>query len=206
MRWTNYFSKILVINLRHRTDRLLQIYEEMDKMDINFELVTAIEHENGAEGLRQTLNNILQRGIEEKWENVLIFEDDCEWVENKDVVDRAMDGAIKEIPDNWHLLYLSAQVTCGFHYKHGNHLLQLDGAYSTHSWAISKQGMKEIISQGLDAPIDNCMVDKIQKMQNCYITYPILTTQRAGESDIGKTYINWFPFLVTRYNTELSKL
>ena len=55
MSWTNFFDGIYVLNLRHRTDRLLHITEEMEKYDIGFELVTSIENENGAEGLRQTV-------------------------------------------------------------------------------------------------------------------------------------------------------
>ena len=66
--------------------------------------------------------------------------------------------------------------------------------------------MKEIIAAGLEAPIDNSIVDKVQPMQRCFITYPILTTQRAGVSDIGNTFIDWHPFLIGRYNQKLAEL
>jgi len=203
MSWTNYFSKILVINLKKREDRLLEIYSEMERMYIPFELVTAIEHEKGAEGLRLTTEKIFEQGIKEGWENVLIFEDDCTFVVDKQTLDYTMGQAIKQLPDMWHLFYLSGQVSCGFERRIGSHLLGLHGCFATHSYAVSLQGMKEIMEIGLKAPIDNFIVDTIQKMGGTVITQPILTTQREGFSNIGQAEINWSPFILDRYNQKI---
>ena len=175
--WTDFFDRIVVINLPKRVDRLIEVSQELDNYGIEFDLVDGIEHEKGAEGLRQTVENILKDSIQKKHKAILIFEDDCLFVEPKDVVDRTMEDAIKDLPEYWHILYLSAQATDGFKRRHSSSLLQLDKAFATHSWAISLQGMKEIIAAGLEAPIDNSIVDKVQPMQKCFITYPILTTQ-----------------------------
>jgi GR25 family glycosyltransferase involved in LPS biosynthesis len=204
--WTDFFDRIVVINLPKRVDRLIEVSQELDNYGIEFDLVDGIEHEKGAEGLRQTVENILKDSIQKKHKAILIFEDDCLFVEPKDVVDRTMEDAIKDLPEYWHILYLSAQATDGFKRRHSSALLQLDKAFATHSWAISLQGMKEIIAAGLEAPIDNSIVDKVQPMQKCFITYPILTTQRAGVSDIGNTFIDWHPFLIGRYNQKLAEL
>lgn len=204
--WTDFFDRIVVINLPKRVDRLIEVSEELNNYGIEFDLVDGIEHEKGAEGLRQTVENILKDSIQKKHKAILIFEDDCLFVEPKDVVDRTMEDAIKDLPEYWHILYLSAQATDGFKRRHSSSLLQLDKAFATHSWAISLQGMKEIIAAGLEAPIDNSIVDKVQPMQKCFITYPILTTQRAGVSNIGNTFIDWHPFLIGRYNQKLAEL
>jgi GR25 family glycosyltransferase involved in LPS biosynthesis len=206
MSWHNFFTKILVINLKRRQDRLIDIYEEMGKMGIPFEVVTAIENENGAIGLRDTLVSILEQGVKEKWESVLIFEDDCVFTQNKDVVDDTINRAITQLPDNWQILYLSAQCTCGFTHRVGSNLLGLQGAFATHSWAISQQGMKDILGSNLQAPIDNHVVANTQKQGNTYITYPILTTQKAGTSDIGGTYIEWDAFITPRYYQKLAEM
>jgi hypothetical protein len=66
--------------------------------------------------------------------------------------------------------------------------------------------MKEILMAGLEAPIDNCIVAKIQSHGTTYITYPLLATQRPGISDIGNTYINWQPFIENRYYQKLGEL
>jgi GR25 family glycosyltransferase involved in LPS biosynthesis len=204
--WTNFFDKIYCINLPKRIDRLLQFVEEMEKYEIEFEIVNGIEHESGAEGLRQTVENIFKDAIEKKYNNILIFEDDCYFVEGKSTVDWTMDKAIKELPEDYQILYLGAQVTNGFKRRQGECLFQLDLAFATHAWALSRQGMMEIISCGLEAPIDNSVVKTIQPLQRCFITYPLLASQRESFSDIGKQVIDWNPFIVTRYNQKLGEI
>lgn len=203
MSWTEYFDRIVVINLPHRKDRLIEVTEEMDKYGIEFELVDGIKNDNGAEGLRQTVENIFLESIEAGHRRILIFEDDCQFVHDPTEV---MNNAVKELPENWHILYLGAQCTNGFKRRQSSALLQLDMAFATHAWALSLQGMKEIISIGLEAPIDNSIVSSIQPLQQCYITYPLLATQRPGMSSIGNTWIDWNAFIVTRYNQKLAEM
>jgi GR25 family glycosyltransferase involved in LPS biosynthesis len=204
--WTNFFDKIYCINLPKRIDRLLKFVEEMEKYEIEFEIVNAIEKENGAEGLRETVENIFKEAIDKKYEQILIFEDDCYFVEGKSTVDWTMDNAIKELPEDYHILYLGGQLTNGFKRRQGMSLFQADMIFATHAWALSRQGMMEIISYGLESPIDNSVVKTIQTQQKCFITYPLLASQRAGFSDIGKTDIDWNPFIVTRYNQKLGEI
>jgi len=73
MSWTNFFTKIFVINLPERTDRLIEIAEQLYKWGIPYELINATKHENGAEGLRITVENIFREAIKNEWESVLIF-------------------------------------------------------------------------------------------------------------------------------------
>ncbi len=78
-------------------------------------------------------------------------------------------------------------------------------AFATHAWAISLDGMKEILSAGLEAPIDNSVVKTVQPRGHTYITHPLLCTQRPGYSDIGRTEINWQPFIEQRYYQKFSE-
>lgn len=202
MNWTEYVDRIVVINLQKRTDRLLEIAEELHKWNIPYELFTAIEKENGAEGLRDSVVQIFNESLSKEHENIVIFEDDCLFVEEPNSV---MNNVIKQMPSNYHIIYLGGQVTNGFKQRHSENLIQLDMCFATHAWMISKQGMKEILSQGLDFPIDNCIVQKVQPLQQCYITYPLLATQREGFSNIGGAYINWSPFIVARYQQKIAE-
>jgi GR25 family glycosyltransferase involved in LPS biosynthesis len=206
MAWTDFFTKIFVINLPERTDRLLDIAEELDKWGIPYELRNAIKKENGAEGLRETVWNIIEEGVFNNWQSVLIFEDDCVFVESCGNPNDTMEQVVKQLPDMWQLLYLGGQVTNGFKLRHSPNLLLLDMCFATHAWALSLDAMKNIISEGLDYPIDNSVVKTIQPRGHTYITYPLLATQRAGHSDIGKTYINWQPFIEQRYYQKLGEL
>ena len=203
--WTDFFDKILVINLPSRTDRLLQIAEELYKWSIPYELVNATPHENGAEGLRITVEKIFRDAVKDNLKSVLIFEDDAMFVESCGNPNDTMEQVVKQLPPTWQLLYLGAQCTNGFKAKPSNNLLLLDMAFATHAWAISLDGMKEILSAGLEAPIDNSVVKTVQPRGHTCITYPLLCTQRPGYSDIGRTEINWQPFIEQRYYQKFSE-
>ena len=205
MNWTEYVDAIYVINLSKRVDRLLQISEELCKWDIPYELVNGIEKENGAEGLRDTVVQILEKSVRLKHKNIVIFEDDCVFVDSGGNPNQVMNEVIKQLPKVWDIIYLGGQCTAGFKYRHSPNLIQVDKCFATHAWMISEQGMKNILASDLGYPIDNYIVDKIQVMQNCYITYPLLASQRAGDSDIGKAFVNWHPFIETRYYQKLSE-
>jgi len=206
MAWTDFFTKIFVINLPERTDRLLEIAEELEKWNIPYELKNAIKKENGAEGLRETVWNIIEEGVANNWQSVLIFEDDCVFVESCGNPNETMEQVVKQLPEMWQLLYLGGQVTNGFKLRHSPNLLLLDMCFATHGWALSLDAMKNIMSEGLEAPIDNSIVKTIQPRGHTYITYPLLCTQRPGHSDIGGTYINWQPFIEQRYYQKLGEL
>ena len=206
MAWTDFFTKIFVINLPERTDRLLEIAEELEKWQIPYELRNAIKNENGAEGLRETVWNIIEEGVANNWQSVLIFEDDCVFVESCGNPNETMEQVVKQLPNMWQLLYLGGQVTNGFKLRHSPNLLLLDMCFATHAWALSLDAMKNIMSEGLESPIDNSVVKTIQPRGHTYITYPLLCTQRPGHSDIGKTYINWQPFIEQRYYQKLGDL
>jgi GR25 family glycosyltransferase involved in LPS biosynthesis len=206
MAWTDFFTKIFVINLPERTDRLLDIAEELDKWNIPYELVDAIKDENGAEGLRKTVWNIIEKGVKNEWQSILIFEDDAVFVESCGNPNDIMENVIKQLPSLWQLLYLGGQATNGFKLRYSPNLLLLDMCFATHAWAISLDGMKNIVSEGLESPIDNSVVKTIQPRGHTYITYPLLCTQRPGMSNIGNTYIDWQPFIEQRYYQKLGEL
>lgn len=199
--WTDFFDEIVCINILSRTDRLFEVTEELCKYSIPFQRVSGIEKENGADGLKETLELILKDAVDRKLSSILIFEDDVLFKTDPNPV---MEQAVKELPHDWHILFLGGQAAAGFHYRHSSSLFQLDTCYATHAFAISNQGMKEVLSHGLYAPIDNCMVDTIQKLQKCYITYPLLATQRAGFSSIGQAWIDWDIFISKKYNDAIS--
>lgn len=202
--WTNWFDKTYVLNLRKRIDRLIHVCEEMSKYNIDFELVTSIENkENGAEGLKDTIVELFNNALLNNYSKILVFEDDIKWVTDPNPT---MEMVVKELPEYWHICYLGGQPSNGFNRRHSSSLLQLDTCFATHAWAISNQGMKEILASGLKAPIDNSIVDTVQKQQKCFITYPLLASQKEGYSDIGGTEINWNPFIINKYNEKLSLL
>lgn len=204
MSWTSFFDRIVVINLPSRLDRLLEVTEEMEKYDIPFELVDGMTSElGGAEGLKLTVEKIFKESIEKGHKHILIFEDDVEFKENPNSF---MGEVIKQLPENYDIVFLGCQCTKGMNYRFSANLLQLDGAFATHAAFYSLQGMKEIIAHGIEAPIDNFYVREIETLQRCYVTFPLLATQRSGVSSIGGQYIEWDLFITPRYYQKLAEM
>lgn len=204
MSWTDFFGQIYLINLDKRLDRLSESLSQLDEYNIPFKRISAIEDkESGARGLRDTMLLIFNEAIENNYESILVLEDDFQFVENPNSF---MGEVVKQLPENWHMVLLGCQPTTGFHYRKSANLLNLQKAYATHSVAYSKQCIKEIMAREMGYPIDNWLCDEIQVMGQTYCTYPFLCTQRPGHSDIGKTYIDWRPFMDGRYNQKLAEM
>lgn len=204
--WVDFFDNIYLVNLVKRTDRLLQSVEHLDEYDIPYTLFNAVEKENGAEGLRDTMNLIFEDAIQNNYSNILVLEDDCLFITEKIWVDETMKNVVKELPENYWLCYLGGQATGGFQNFYTSHLLPVIKFFSTHAVMYSKQGIKEILSINLGFPIDNWICENIQTQGNCYCTYPMLASQRPGVSDIGKEFIDWRPFMDIRFNQKINEL
>jgi GR25 family glycosyltransferase involved in LPS biosynthesis len=206
MNWLKSISKIVLINLTSRVDRLLKSAEILEKYSIPYERVAAIQHEQGAVGLRDTVVKLFNDCIALGHENVLVFEDDVFMVVGEDEFHNTMNGAVAQLPENYHILFLGAQCTGGFTHFHSPNLLPVQKAFATHAWLVSRQGMKEILASNLQAPIDNHIVAEIEPMGHCFVTYPLLCSQREDFSDIGQNRINWHPFIHDRYYQKISEM
>lgn len=206
MSWIDFFSDIYVINLAKRTDRLIQITIDFEKYGIPFKRVEAIELPSGAEGLMETMKQIFREAIAEKKEHILIFEDDNEFVCGVDQFHLTMENVIAQLPENYIMIFLGCQVTGGATSFHSPNLVCGNQMFSTHAVMYSLQGMKEIMSRGFEYPIDNFYVAKIEKIGRSYFTYPLLCSQYAGFSDIGKNEISWKPFIEAKYQQVINEL
>jgi hypothetical protein len=201
--WTDFFPRIVLLNLPERTDRLIEATEELNKQNIPFELVNAIKNEKGAEGLRDTMVKLFKECIENGTERLLVFEDDVEWLDFD--VAGTMDAVIQQLPDNFRLLYLGSQCSRGFTHYHSPNLLPVIGAFATHACAYSLKVMKECVGR-IGSPIDNWLCDEIQPLGDCYQTFPMLASQRDGFSSIGGQFFSWKPFLEQRFDQKIAEL
>jgi GR25 family glycosyltransferase involved in LPS biosynthesis len=207
MDWINFIDRIVLLNLAHRVDRLLASAEVLEKYDIPYERIEAIHNkEHGATGLRDTIVQLFEEEIAKKTQHLLVFEDDVIFVEGPDTFHQAMNGVVKQLPEQYHICYLGCQVTLTPTHFYSTNLIPVQKAYATHAWIISYQGMKEILASDLKPPIDNYIVDMVQPLGHCYCTYPLLASQREGLSDIGHAFIDWDPFIVDRYQQQINAM
>lgn len=204
--WQNFFDEIYVINLLKREDRLLQTTKDFEEYEIPFTRISAIEDENGARGLRDTMTQLFTEAIAKGYKNILVFEDDAKVVVDKIWFTMTMENIVAQLPENYHLCLLGGQPAQKFSHFFSSNLIPVNMFFSTHSVAYSLQGMKEIMSRGMGFPIDNWMIDAIQRLGHSYCTYPLLTSQHPGISDIGKNFIDWTPFIQTNYERRLAEM
>lgn len=79
-------KKVVYINLERRNDRRRLFEAEMARMDMKAERFTAIEKTPGLLGCHLSHLQVLKQAREEGVANVLIFEDDFEFLVSKDVL------------------------------------------------------------------------------------------------------------------------
>jgi hypothetical protein len=206
MEWINKISRIVVLNLTKRDDRLLEFGSMAEKYSIPYERVSAIEKPNGAEGLRDTVVKLFMEEIRKGTQHLLVFEDDAEIVSDPDTFHEYMNKVVDQLPENYHLCFLGCQLTSNGCKFYTSNLINVQKAFSTHAVIWSLQGMKECISLGMGYPIDNWMVENIEPMSHSYCTYPFLVSQRDGVSDIGGQWISWKPFLDGRFNQQVANI
>jgi GR25 family glycosyltransferase involved in LPS biosynthesis len=204
--WLDSISKIYIVNLQKRVDRLLETAQLMEDYEIPYTVFPAIERENGAEGLRDTMNLLLQTIVENGYANTLVFEDDVKFIEDKFWFHDTMNNAMSQLPENYHLLYLGGQPTAGYSHFYSANLLPAIKYFATQSVIYSLQGAIEILAMKMDFPIDNWIVNELQPYNRCYAIHPILCSQRAGFSDIGGNYMDWHPFIEPRHNQKVIEI
>lgn len=205
--WFNFFDKVYLLNLQKREDRLLESAKLFEEYQIPYEVFPAIEdREQGARGLRDSVLLIFNEAIKNNYENIFIFEDDIKFVEPPQTFHYTMNEAVKQLPENYHLIYGGGQPTAGYASIYSANLLPAIHYFATHAVGYSKQGIKEILAMGMDFPIDNWLVKEFQVFGRCFAVNPILCSQRAGFSDIGGNEINWDPFIVPRHNQKVAEI
>ena len=83
-------TKAVYINLTRRTDRKAEFEEELRRMDIRAQRFPAIEAKPGMIGCHSSHLAVLKMARSMGWENVLVFEDDYQFVVDKETLNREL--------------------------------------------------------------------------------------------------------------------
>lgn len=217
--WDIFFDHIYISNLSHRTDRWKSLTQRLPMCCKEKQLYTRVEATNGNQHpwLRQwhtllkyrktrlptpgsygylwTMTRILQHAIQQKWNNILIFDDDVwfhrEW-------EKKWEEACPNFPLNWQLLYLGASHHRDWHkikiQEGGYHPLgYVDGSFAIGlSSSIFPFLLREI--QKWKEPFDSGPLKQVQRQfpSQCWVVYPNICIADLRESDIrserGKAY------------------
>ena len=217
-----YFDKIVCINLLKREDRWNAIqlqfamagfnindiikYDAIDGNPMNWVYVPSenpldyIKPESwaGAAGCMASHVNIWKMAKEKGWKNVLIVEDDCDFVPG---ISQLFLDQIKQVPDNWDLLYLGGvhQTKQGMFFPEliSYNVVKCKRLITTTCYAIKDTCYDLAINTILEkepefyTAVDSYLASRIQHKTNSYAFHPPLTWQRSSFSDVQKGNRNY---------------
>ena len=160
--------------------------------------------------------NIIKMAKENNFKNVLIFEDDIINNVPSRELQIQLDTAIKELPSNWEIFYVTANPThMHGHYppvsNYSENLCRVHAAHTTHAIAINNNVFDEILENGANmdtiirwtetwVAIDTFYIKKIHCKGNTYMPKKLLINQRNCFSDIENCIRNNCDFIKQSYN------
>ena len=189
--------------LNSRPDRWELAKEEFRKAGIEdrVERFPAIEMpENPSRGNHLSHAQCIRKAKEAGAKNVLIFEDDIQWL-NDPLLFR---NVIFEL-DKWDLLYLGVNTERDC-YQISHHLARLTFAYSTHAYAINHTLFDKLIELNEDPNTihnDVSISNEIVPNYICLATIPLLAGQRKSYSNIMNCEMDSNPVFLSRFESHL---
>jgi hypothetical protein len=142
------------------------------------------------QSFNKSVRTILQYFARSPYKRLLFLEDDVTFVRPE-----LADVAIRELPGDWDILYLGANI---LHpdpkpEAYSPHLCRVFSAWTTHAIAFNKKCVKFVLENqpGLsEAMFDNWLSANLARF-NSYIVSPMAAYQRPGKSLIWNTTTNY---------------
>jgi hypothetical protein len=212
MKLNEYFDKIYCINLDRRTDRWEECEKIFSKYGLEVERFSAIDGSKNNYNLGYPYDSelagaishtkVLEKAKELKLKNVLILEDDVDFVD--DLV-KLFTELIKRLPENWDGLLFGGNHVGGGTMINEN-ILKVNRSYALHCYGINSKvfdetidfmnsRIQDVIDNGKDfiktsVAADFFMAD-LHRINNWYCFRPHLAWQRTGFSDIQNTVMDY---------------
>lgn len=192
------FSKVYVINLDKRPDRLEHCNAQFEKAGINVERLPGVDGDNlvgvsrelhaGALGCAMSHAKAIKLAKQANASNVLVFEDDVVLADS--FADTILEH-FNKLPDDWGMVYFGGNHLGPLH-KLTDNIYQISHTYAMHCYCVNSKIFDLILSniEYLTTPVD-VLFAKLQKVVPSYLIKPIegqLTWQLANYSDINKCF------------------
>jgi glycosyl transferase family 25 len=196
---SKYIDKIIYINLSHRTDRREQIENELNNFNLEYERFEAIPTPGfGIFGCGLSHLSVLRLAKERNYKNILIFEDDFEFLVTKDVFEDNLKTFFESNID-YNVCMLSYDLREHLPIEEGNvnkivfagsasgyivNCNYYDKLIELYEWCLPL-----LIKTGQHWLYANDVVWKDYQKQDLWYCFKIrIGKQRAGFSDIGECY------------------
>ena len=204
MRVNDFFDHVFIVNLRRRLDRLIEITKELEKHNIEAEVIEAIDGNDlelpeiiSSDGLRVKKGDIgcslshskvCKIAKERGFKNYLVIEDDCQMKSN---FNELFTEYIMQVPSDWKLLYIG-----GSHNGNKSHvsknIVLAQKIFTTHAMGVHEEVYDDLINlwEQRNEKVDLC----VAQLQEKYVTYafePFIIGQRPSYSDILNKYTDY---------------
>lgn len=185
-------KNVLYINLERRTDRKVHFEEEIKKLNLNAIRFNAIRDDDGEKGCLLSHIKCLEMAIENKYDHVLIFEDDVVFINPKLLITQF--NKFVETHDKWDVVLFGGNNTDK--YKEIDECsIKVKAVASTVAYLINGHYIKKILENYKETLIKKKPVDvgwwSLQFHDNWYMLIPLSVEQMNDYSDILKRKINY---------------
>ena len=186
------------INLEHRTDRRAEFEAEAASMGLPCERFPAIYNKSGIIGCGQSHIAVLKEAQARKYESVLIFEDDFQFIVDKETFWSTMNEIQTDVSGSYDVVMLGYNLMNSS--PHSKSLLKVLDAQTTSGYIVHSRMYHELICNfeiGLRKLIQtgrhwNFALDQywksLQPDAEWFATQPRLGLQRPSFSDIGQKF------------------
>ncbi len=194
MNLSEMFPISYYVNLDARTDRKEAVEKEFEK--VNYK---SIRHSARKE-VSTTISHLeILEKVVDKGENVLIFEDDAQFVDDQLPY---LDAILDELSNvKWDMFFLGANILRPA-FQTSKHLARLSQAYSAHAYAIHKDFLPTVthlVKVNMYQIIDVIYGDFIVPNTRSYLAIPMVCIQAESQSDILKRKAD-YSIPIERYN------
>ena len=195
----HFVDKVVYINLESRKNKRDEIEKELYPIIEKDKIIrfNAIDHKMGNIGCSLSHIGVLEMAIENKWKNLLVFEDDAIW-KNFDDGYKLLEKLIEKPYD---VIVLGTHIRSAiiekdtYRVRKGNmmHAYIVSSRYYETLLSNYKEGVEKLISEPDKYMFYNCDMysDKLKTTDEWYCVYPALCIQRAGFSDTEGRFTNY---------------
>lgn len=191
----SYFDKVLCISLSRRKDRWEHALHEFKTYGIEAQRIEGVEMRDwGNDGCTWAHRKVLDIIRTSTWNRVLVLEDDFRVVHSD--FQQRFGQMIKEVPDDWELLYLGGHYADAPKSKVSEHVIHINRMKTTSSYGITK-AMAARMAPSIhgSGPIDE-LFSGFSEVSKAYIFKPRLMVQYPSFSDLQRNHLNYEPCMM----------
>ncbi len=201
-----------IISLKERLiTRLIPLIDYVKSIGLDYSVHPATKDDDGRRGLILSIQQLLYKCVEENLECILVLEDDCKFI--RDNTMEIVDKCLEQLPEDYDMLFLGCFLTQKLIHKYSENLLQLSEARATQSIIYSKKGMIKLL-KALEnprgsrtvVPLDDVIQQKIMRDKKTFCSFPNLTSQHSGFSDIEKKSVSYSKWLEENFTKKTAHL